>query len=120
MKIPIVSITAWLIGVLIIPESYLHGQTGPVKPDLALVGAKIYPSPDSPPIADGTVLIRDGKIFAVGTRRDIKVPPSDSVIDCKGLTLTAAFWNCHVHFINPSGRAPTGFRPASSISRWNR
>jgi imidazolonepropionase-like amidohydrolase len=93
--------SAWLIGVLIIPRLYLNGQSGPIKPDLALVGAKIYPSPTSPPIEDGTVLIRNGKIIAVGPRREIKVPTSDSVINCEGLTLTAAFWNCHVHFIEP-------------------
>ncbi len=101
MNILIARISAWLIGVLVVPSLYLHGQSGPVRRDLALVGAKIYPSPAAPPIADGTVLIRDGKIFAVGARRDIKIPASDSVIDCKGLTLTAAFWNCHVHFIEP-------------------
>jgi imidazolonepropionase-like amidohydrolase len=115
MNIP-ARISAWLIGVLVVPSIYLHGQSGPVKPDLALVGAKIYRSPDSPPIADGTVLIRDGKIFAVGTRKDIKVPPSDSVIDCKGLTLTAAFWNCHVHFIEPKWQGADGM-PAGQFNR---
>jgi imidazolonepropionase-like amidohydrolase len=108
--------SAWLIGMLIIPPFCLHGQSGPVKPDLALVGAKIYASPTSPPIADGTVLIRDGKIIAVGTRRDIKVPPSDSVIDCKGLTLTAAFWNCHVHFIEPKWQGADGM-PAGQFNQ---
>jgi imidazolonepropionase-like amidohydrolase len=101
MNIPIVRISAWLIGVLIIPRIYLNGQSGPIKPDLALIGAKIYPSPTAPPIEDGTVLIRNGKIIAVGPRREIKVSTSDSVINCEGLTLTAAFWNCHVHFIEP-------------------
>jgi imidazolonepropionase-like amidohydrolase len=108
--------SAWLIGMLIIPPFYLHGQSGPVRPDLALVGAKIYPSPTSPPIADGTVLIRDGKIIAVGTRRDIKVHPSDSVIDCKGLTLTAAFWNCHVHFIELKWQGADGM-PAGQFNQ---
>jgi imidazolonepropionase-like amidohydrolase len=115
MNIP-ARISAWLIGVLVVPSIYLHGQSGPVKPDLALVGAKIYPSPDSPPIADGTVLIRDGKIVAVGARRDIKVPASDSVIDCKGFTLTAAFWNCHVHFIEPKWQGADGM-PAGQFNQ---
>jgi imidazolonepropionase-like amidohydrolase len=101
MNTSIVRRSAWLIGVLIIPRLYLYGQSGPSQPDLALVGAKIYASPTSPPIADGTVLIRNGKIIAVGARGEIRVPASDTVINCEGLTLTAAFWNCHVHFIEP-------------------
>ncbi len=69
--------------------------------DLALVGAKIYPSPTEAPIEKGVVLIRDGKITAVGSSDKIVVPKNMTVIDCKGLILTAAFWNCHVHFIEP-------------------
>ena len=67
--------------------------------DLALVGARIYPSPSATPIENGTVLIRNGKIISVGSSDRIIVPKSVRVISCKGLVLTAAFWNCHVHFI---------------------
>jgi imidazolonepropionase-like amidohydrolase len=68
---------------------------------LALVGARIYPSPTAAPIEKGTVLIRDGKIIAVGSTDKIAVPQNSKVIDCSALVLTAAFWNCHVHFIEP-------------------
>jgi imidazolonepropionase-like amidohydrolase len=69
--------------------------------DLALVGAKIYPSPTGAPIEKGVILIRKGKIAAVGSGDKIVVPKTMTVIDCRGLVLTAAFWNCHVHFIEP-------------------
>jgi imidazolonepropionase-like amidohydrolase len=69
--------------------------------NLALVDARIYPSPTEAPIEKGIVLIRDGKITAVGSSDKIVVPKTMTVIDCKGLILTAAFWNCHVHFIEP-------------------
>jgi len=78
-----------------------YGQRRPVPSGLALVGAKIYPSPNAVAIDDGVVLIMNGKIVAVGSRATTHIPPGDSVIDCKGMTLTAAFWNCHVHFIEP-------------------
>ena len=74
-------------------------QSLPTKP-LALVGAKIYPSPTAPPIEQGTVLIRDGKIIAVGGH-DLKIPPGTQVLDCTGMVLLAGFWNSHVHFIEP-------------------
>ena len=68
---------------------------------LALVGARIYPSPAAAPIEKATVLIRNGKIVAVGSTDQVKVPADAKVIDCSGLVLTSAFWNCHVHFIEP-------------------
>jgi hypothetical protein len=41
--------------------------------------------------------VRDGTIAAVGPR-DAVVAPSDArVLDCTGLTVTAGFWNSHVH-----------------------
>jgi imidazolonepropionase-like amidohydrolase len=65
---------------------------------LALIGAKIYPSPAEKPIANGVVLIRNGKIVAVGEQGKIAIPQNIKKIDCAGLTLTAGFWNSHVHF----------------------
>jgi imidazolonepropionase-like amidohydrolase len=69
--------------------------------DLALVGARIYPSPTEPPIENGSIVIRDGRILSVGPAAAIKIPPSATVIDCKGLVVTAGFWNSHVHILPP-------------------
>src|SRR5580698_5447326 len=70
-------------------------------PDLALVGAKIYLSPSEPPIENGTILIHGGRIASVGPVAEIKVPRGTTVIDCKGLVVTAGFWNSHVHILLP-------------------
>ena len=70
--------------------------------DLALVHAKIYPSPTAPPIADGTILIHDGLIAAVGPTATIKAPASAIVLDCQGFVVTAGFWNSHVHIFTPA------------------
>lgn len=69
--------------------------------DLVLVGAKIYPSPSEAPIENGTVVVRDGRILAVGPSAKIKVPHGATVVDCKGLVVSAGFWNSHVHVITP-------------------
>jgi imidazolonepropionase-like amidohydrolase len=69
--------------------------------ELALTGAKIYTSPDNPPIDNGSIVIRDGLILSVGTSSTIKIPHSAKVIDCKGLVVTAGFWNSHVHILAP-------------------
>jgi imidazolonepropionase-like amidohydrolase len=69
--------------------------------DLALVHAKIYPSPTDPPFEDGSIVIHDGRILAVGSRAAVKVPRGAKVIDCTGLVVTAGFWNSHVHILTP-------------------
>ena len=69
--------------------------------DLALVGAKIYLSPSEPPIESGTILVHSGQILSVGPIAEIKVPRGTTVIDCKGLVVTAGFWNSHVHILLP-------------------
>jgi imidazolonepropionase-like amidohydrolase len=52
--------------------------------DLALVGAKIYPSPTEQAIENGSILVHDGRILAFGPSAAIKVPPDATVIDCRG------------------------------------
>src|SRR4030095_16313895 len=69
--------------------------------DLALVGAKIYLSPTEPAIESGSILVHDGQIVAVGPSAVVKVPRDATVIDCKGLVVTAGFWNSHVHILTP-------------------
>jgi imidazolonepropionase-like amidohydrolase len=69
--------------------------------DLALTGGKIYLSPSEPIIENGSVLIHDGLVLAVGPSAEIKVPRGMTVIDCKGLVVAAGFWNSHVHILSP-------------------
>jgi imidazolonepropionase-like amidohydrolase len=70
--------------------------------DLALVHAKIYPSPTEPPIENGAILVHAGRILAVGPTATIKIPRHATVIDCNGLVVTAGFWNSHVHILTPA------------------
>src|SRR6202789_4576865 len=70
--------------------------------DLALTHARIYPSPDATPIADGTILIHDGRIVAVAAGAGaVRVLRDAQRIDVHGATVTAGFWNSHVHLMTP-------------------
>ena len=66
--------------------------------NLALVGGTIYVSPTEEPIPNGVVIIQGGKIAAVGSRALVQLPQTIETLDCSGLTITAGFWNSHVHF----------------------
>ena len=74
-------------------------RTTPGSNIVALVGGRVQTSPEAAPITDGVVLIGNGVITAVGSRRDSPVPPGATVIDCAGATVTSGFWNSHVHFM---------------------
>lgn len=72
--------------------------------DLTLVHAMIYPSPTDSPIENGTILVHNGRIRAIGPSSAVKAPRfarAVTVIDCRGLVVTAGFWNSHVHIFTP-------------------
>lgn len=85
--------------------------------DLALVHAKIYPSPTAPPIENGTILVHDGHILAVGPSEQIKVPSAKTVtvLDCRGRVVTAGFWNSHIHIL-PQGLLHAEKLPSEKLS----
>jgi imidazolonepropionase-like amidohydrolase len=72
--------------------------------DVLLTHATIYAAPDQPAIHDGALVIHEGRIVAVGSSALIarmlgKIPVVTH--DCAGLTITAGFWNSHVHMLPP-------------------
>lgn len=81
----------------------------------ALVGGRVLPSPQAAAIPDGIVLIEDAVITAVGARGAVPVPPGARIIDCAGGTVTAGFWNNHVHFTGAAFRA-ADTAPAESLA----
>ena len=92
-------------GVLSVKLICLLGSPA-VAQDLAIVGAKIYPSPDAPAILDATVLVRDGVIAAIGPSGQVEPGPSDRAISGDGLVVVAGLWNSHVHLLLPSMALP--------------
>jgi imidazolonepropionase-like amidohydrolase len=73
----------------------------PAPKDLAIVGAKLYPSPDAAPIEDSVVVVKSGRIVSAGSRADTPVPPGVRLLDAHGAVLTAGFWNNHIHLMTP-------------------
>ncbi len=82
-----------------------HSQSTSETEVLALIGAKIYTEPFGTVIADGVVLVKDGKILEVGTGQQVRIPSDARQMDCKGLVMMSGFWNCHVHFMEPQWEA---------------
>ncbi len=92
---------------------------------LALVGGKVYASPDAAPLDDAVVLTANGVITAIGSRSDVQVPSDARVIDCAGKTVVAGFWNSHAHFTEAVWRdaasapaAPLTAHMQEMLTRW--
>ena len=92
---------------------------------LALVGGKVYASPDAAPLDDAVVLTANGVITAIGSRSAVQIPSDARIIDCTGKTVVAGFWNSHVHFTqavwNNAGSAPAEPMAAhmqAMLTRW--
>jgi len=92
---------------------------------LALVGGKVYASPDAAPLDDAAVVTANGVITAIGSRSDVQVPSDAQVIDCTGKTVVAGFWNSHVHFTEAVWRnaasapaAPLTAHMQEMLTRW--
>jgi imidazolonepropionase-like amidohydrolase len=83
---------------------------------LALVGGTVWTSPSEEPLRNATVVIEGGKIAAVGPASRVKIPAGAQKIDCSGLTVTAGFWNNHVHF-NERKWADAAAIPAPEFAR---
>jgi imidazolonepropionase-like amidohydrolase len=112
------SVNGWMIGAealgmlalccavvsLITIVSFIFGPTRSHAAALqgtAIVGAKVYASPDEAPIEDALILIRSGRIEAVAPRSSTAIPAGYQVINARGRVATAGFWNSHVHLTTP-------------------
>jgi imidazolonepropionase-like amidohydrolase len=71
-----------------------------IKPSLrpiAFVNVRMFDS-DAVRFVDGqTVVVKNGKIVAVGPAAKVKAPANARVFDGKGMTLVPGMWDCHMH-----------------------
>ena len=101
----------WLL--FLYPRRNPHPPLKLATGTLVVQHARIYTSPTDAPIDDGTVLIKDGLIATVGP--DVSIPAGATQIPCNHCTVTAGFWNVHVHFSQPKW-AGAEWQPAAKLN----
>ena len=69
-------------------------------PALVLRGATVLTDPQHA-LDDATIVARGDRIVAVGSAREVAIPPGARVVDVFGRFITAGLWNAHVHFYRP-------------------
>lgn len=72
-------------------------------PSFALRNATIIDGTEAMPIKGGTIIIKNGKIHAVGAKHEVKIPPDATSIDVRGAFVTPGLIDAHVHFFQSGG-----------------
>lgn len=99
LQIPIFLLVAAAYFLLIWPLHNPHPKFVFPAGTLAIRDVRIYITPDSDPIEHSTVLARTGIIVAAG--QNVSIPQDTNIVECPNCTVTAGFWNAHVHFTEP-------------------
>jgi imidazolonepropionase-like amidohydrolase len=94
MRVPLLT----LVGILVAAAS-VSARAAENSEAWLLSGSRILVAPNAIPIDNGVVLIRGGKIVAVGKRSAIRIPAGIPESSCAGGVIAAGFQNSHVHFI---------------------
>jgi len=105
---------AVILACVLIPQA--SAQT-PVR---AFINAHLIPI-DAPEIDSGVVVVKDGRITAVGPVNAITVPDDAEIVDCAGKTIMPGLVCTHSHIGGPaaadsSGPIQPGVRVADSIN----
>ncbi len=74
------------------------------QPVIAFTHAEIVDGTGAAPKYDQTLIVRNGRIFAIGPAARTKVPAGAAVIDAHGKTLLPGFVMVHEHLFYPTGR----------------
>ena len=90
-----------IIGLPFNANTIAREAQSPAPQNLAIVGARLYSSPDATPVEDSVVVVKDGRIAGAGSRADTPIPPGVRLLDAHGAVLTAGFWNSHIHLMTP-------------------
>ena len=74
------------------------GISGSRASTIAVVGGTLIDGTGAAPIADAAVVIRKGRILAVGPRSKVRIPKHANIVDAHGKTILPGLWDMHAHF----------------------
>ncbi len=97
-----------------------EGEPAPVEmtPGLqAFVGARIIDGTGAAAVENGVLVVRDGRIEAVGASDSVNVPADAEQIDVSGRTIMPGMINAHGHVNNLQGLDPVDYTEAQVESQ---
>ena len=88
-----------ILFTLLLLATTAGAQTGSVK---AFTGATLIDGTDRAPVADATIVVRDGRIVAAGPANTVQVPAGAERIALDGKTVIPGIINAHGHVTSPA------------------
>jgi imidazolonepropionase-like amidohydrolase len=92
---------------------YQLPERGPA--DLAVIHARLWDGTGAAVVPDATLVVRDGRIVAVGPSADVPVPEGVDVLDARGRTLLPGLVDNHYHFWSPWQGPPLLARGVTTV-----
>jgi imidazolonepropionase-like amidohydrolase len=87
----------WRVALLGLGLWGAAGCSAPRDPAIAITGATVIDGTGRAPIPDATIVIRAGRIAAVGPAADVAVPRGATRVDARGRFVIPGLWDAHVH-----------------------
>src|SRR5260221_4866853 len=79
-------------------------ETGAATDTKAFVGARIFDGTAKPVIENGTIVVQDGRVIAIGPSGKIKAPGGAQTINVSGKTISPGLINAHGHVSDVEGK----------------
>src|SRR5215467_6686433 len=96
--------THWLVALSVACLSALAidlaAQSAPAN---AFIGARLFDGSARPPIEDATIVVRAGRITAIGPSTHIQIPAGANRISLAGKTIIPGLINSHGHVGDTTG-----------------
>ncbi len=102
MKFRALFLPAGLLAAVILRVAFAQTPAAPSGKARAFTGAKIFPV-SGPVIEDGTLVVQDGRILAIGPHAAVTPPADAEIMDCKGKVIMPGLICTHSHIGEPSG-----------------
>jgi len=110
--LPLIATSIAVCAALALPRA----QTPPSGAVRAFTGAKVFDGTDRAPIDNATILVRDGRLTAVGPAAAVTIPPNTARVSLTGKTVIPGLVNAHGHVGNTEG-LQQGHYSAQNVDR---
>jgi imidazolonepropionase-like amidohydrolase len=105
---------ASLIAALLLNPA-VAGQTVPGSGPQVFIGARLFDGTGSGLVDDAVLVVRNGRIEAVGSAGAVQLPRDASTVDLKGKFVVPGFISTHVHVSAVNGDLPRAYTDANTL-----
>jgi imidazolonepropionase-like amidohydrolase len=81
----------------------------------AFTGARLVDGTGQPAIDEAVLVVRDGRVDAVGTKQAVSPPQGAQIIDLAGRFIVPGFISTHVHVSDVQGTGPRAYTDANTL-----